>query len=340
MSTPVFRSTVRVVVGLSVTGCFVWLLAHQIRHAELRLALAQISPFALLLATALLAVGYTLRVVRWWAMLRVLDPQIPLRACVWPFLVSIATNNLMPLRAGDALRVVGFQSRLGAPAARVLGTLLIERLMDLLTLLGIFFVGLMGASEDSLPRGFANTAATLTAATMLSLVLLITCGVRLQALSSRLLSTSRIPASLARRAGRASHELFATLGLLRSPSLTAGLIVLSAGAWAFEGALFVTVARSLDISTAAAGPWFALASGTLATLLPSSPGHVGTFDYFAALGLTAYGANVASAAAFAIVVHVLLWVPLTAAGLLYFASPGRWRLRRVEAPVSSFGGLP
>jgi glycosyltransferase 2 family protein len=66
------------------------------------------------------------------------------------------------------------------------------------------------------------------------------------------------------------------------------------------------------VDSAAAG--LSLGAGTLATLLPSSPGYVGTFDYFAALGLTAYGASLGAATAFALLVHLVLWVPVTVLG--------------------------
>jgi glycosyltransferase 2 family protein len=63
-------------------------------------------------------------------------------------------------------------------------------------------------------------------------------------------------------------------------------------------------------------PWLSLAAATLATLLPSSPGYVGTFDYFATLGLTAYRSPAAGATAFALLTHLVLWLPITLAGLL------------------------
>ena len=51
-----------------------------------------------------------------------------------------------------------------------------------------------------------------------------------------------------------------------------------------------------------------LAAGTLATTIPSAPGHVGTFDWFAAQGLKAYGTSAEVAIAFALTVHAVLWV--------------------------------
>jgi hypothetical protein len=86
--------------------------------------------------------------------------------------------------------------------------------------------------------------------------------------------------------------------------------------------MYAAVAWALHTAVAPAGPWFAMTTGTLATLIPSSPGYVGTFDYFAMLGLMAYGAARTAATAHALLVHVILWVPVTAAGGLSALLPG------------------
>ena len=111
------------------------------------------------------------------------------------------------------------------------------------------------------------------------------------------------------------------------------LIGLPVAAWACEGAVFATVAAGTRAGAEPMKPWFSLAAGTLATTISSAPGHVGTFDWFAAQGLEAYGASVEVAIAFALTVHAVLWVSSTAAGL-FFLLARAIRLRRVR------GGVP
>ncbi|KPK48900.1 MAG: hypothetical protein AMS22_14540, partial [Thiotrichales bacterium SG8_50] len=76
---------------------------------------------------------------------------------------------------------------------------------------------------------------------------------------------------------------------------------------------------------------------TLATLIPSSPGYVGTFDYFAAQGIAAYGAAPEVSVAFALTVHAVLWAPLTAAGLVYLVLHGTrfWATQPSPASVTN-----
>jgi hypothetical protein len=114
------------------------------------------------------------------------------------------------------------------------------------------------------------------------------------------------------------------------------LFSLSLLVWVFEGAVFATVAFAFDGGATPLAPWFSLATATLATLLPSSPGYLGTFDYFAVLGMTSYGYSRESALAFALVVHALLWLPLTVLGIAYLLIRGDsiWRRSAAVSAVS------
>jgi uncharacterized membrane protein YbhN (UPF0104 family) len=61
----------------------------------------------------------------------------------------------------------------------------------------------------------------------------------------------------------------------------------------------------------------ALPVGTLATLIPSTPGYVGTFDYFTVRAMSVLGNSISASTAYALLVHILLWLPPTLIGGLY-----------------------
>ena len=124
-----------------------WLLLRELDQQAFRQALAGLSFSVGLGALAFLAAGYATRIVRWWWMLQALEPRLTLTACVWPFLTSIALNNVLPFRVGDGLRVVSFRRQLNCSAMLLAGTLMIERILDTAFLCGFFFFGLL-----NLPR--------------------------------------------------------------------------------------------------------------------------------------------------------------------------------------------
>lgn len=319
MRSPVMR-WLKPLIGIVVTAVFLWLLLQGIGFHTLRLAFLQLSIPSLAVALAFLAAAYALRVLRWWWMLRTLEPSLSFGACIWPFLTSIAVNNVMPFRAGDALRVFGFRHQLRSPAVRVLGTLIIERILDLLVLLGFFFVGLLALPLGTFPQRFVIGASWLAGFSIVSLLLLILFTPWLGRIIERIATHSFfVSRNLSTTIVSHGRHFVGALGLVRSPSRTLLLLGLSVLTWSFEGAVFATVATAIHSMASPLGPWFSLGTGTLATLIPSSPGYVGTFDYFAAQGLEAYGAAPAVAVAFALSVHAVLWAPLTAAGLSYLA---------------------
>ena len=84
---------------------FAWLPTRGLDPEALARAFSGLSVRAVLFALALMGAAHAVRIVRWWWMLRALEPDLPVAACISPFLASMALNNLLPLRAGDALRV-------------------------------------------------------------------------------------------------------------------------------------------------------------------------------------------------------------------------------------------
>jgi uncharacterized protein (TIRG00374 family) len=301
--------------GLLVAALFIALLARRVDWAEVRRILSGAQWVPLMVGLLALAGDMSARITRWWLMLRAVEPELSLASCIRPFLGSLALNNTVPLRAGDVVRIFGFRHTLRAPTAHVVGTLVLERMLDLLVLVAILFVGVLGTS-GIFPRPFmllAGAAGGVAIAGLLAISLwpgAITLLV--QRVVTRLFANRKwLPAVTG-----AVAQLTASLALLRSPARAARLLGLSLLAWMLEGAVFACVAWSLHIQVHWAAPWLSLGAATLATLLPSSPGYVGTFDYFATLGLTAYGALPSTAAAFALLTHLMLWIPVTVAGFL------------------------
>ena len=319
------RSHLRTVAGLVLAAAFLWLAFGRVDWSAIGTVLREATPGPLVVGALALAAGFFVRIVRWWTMLRALEPAVSLRSCVRPFLLSLAVNNTMPLRAGDAVRAVGFRDTLRSPVMRVVGTLLIERVLDLFVLVALFFVGLLAVPPGVIPRAFVTAAAVLGGVALVALLVLSPGVLRVAAdrvTSSRVLEHR----SWTPRLRESARRLTDTFALARSPRRAMQLLSLSVLAWLLEGAMYACVAWALHVDGSPIAPWFAAATGTLATLIPSAPGYVGTFDYFAILGLTAFGAHRAAATAFAMVVHVMLWLPVTIVGAAFLVKPGTPRI--------------
>jgi glycosyltransferase 2 family protein len=269
-------------------------------------------------ALVLYALNTFLRGERWLALLRHGDAA-PTRADAHALnVVGYAANNVLPARAGDALRVVLMAPRAGAGRRDVLGTLLAERLLDVVVL-GILFVVLAAtiAGGTGLPSGTAlaalgGAAAAGGACVAIGLLLLARRG-----LLGRLVD-------FVRPMLRSAADLRSGHG--------AWMLGLSALVWLVETLVWMTAGLAVGLEMSLLEGLYIVALAGMMSLVPSGPGYAGTQDAAAVVGVRAIGATGGQAIAFLVVVRFVLLVPITVLGalLLAFRYGGRRGLRLVR----------
>ena len=229
-------------------------------------------------------------------------------------MVGYLYNNIMPARAGEAARVVVLTRRSSAPATEIVGTVVLERLYDVIAILVIFF-----AAESWLPHVSWFRAAAV-AALVLALLIVATATI-LSVYGDRplrwlLRPLHRFSLFSGERFERTIDELIYGLSGLRHRRLALEAFRLDTHRMAFHCALRVLcgVAFHLHLPLAC-GVLVAVAVG-LAMIIPSPPAAVGVFEAAALIALTAYGVPHASALSYAVVLHLVNFVPYIVVGVL------------------------
>jgi glycosyltransferase 2 family protein len=320
------RRGVQLALGLTLAGLFIWLILRDLDREALVQALRDPDWRWLALGLVFWSLGYATRVLRWRAMLAVANPDLGFWRCAVPFLGSIAANNVLPFRLGDVLRCLAFSRWLAVDAGTVTATVLAERLLDLLTVLVALALAILFLAPREGALGLLGIGATaLLGLALLALGLLLVPGALRPLARGLEAGLRRASPSAADRLAGFSGPLIGTLVELSRGRRMAGLIGASALVWICEGAVYWTVAMALPAMTAPAAAWLALPVGTLATLLPSTPGYIGTFDYFAIAAAKAGGNSTAAATAFAVLVHAYFYIPATILGGISLLV---WRLQR------------
>ncbi|HEY5801817.1 MAG TPA: lysylphosphatidylglycerol synthase transmembrane domain-containing protein, partial [Burkholderiaceae bacterium] len=264
------RARAAQVAGIAVSFACLYLVFRNIDLAALRTALAALQWPLLAAGLASLACGYLLRIARWAVMLRAAGATVSARDCAAPFLGSIALNNILPLRAGDIVRALVFPAALAVPRTTAGASLLIERLADLLTLLLALGLGLTLAGS-ALPPWLGAGVLVLAAAGFFGLTAIALFGPWLSSYASRL------QAHKPHRALAIAADLLTSLSAMARPRVLAVLALYSFALWACEAGLFWALLAGLGIPATPPQALAVMALATLATLLPSSPGYVGTF---------------------------------------------------------------
>ncbi|SNB78547.1 hypothetical protein SAMN06265338_11020 [Rhodoblastus acidophilus] len=303
--------------GVALTGLFLWLAFSQSRLDEVAAALGQARAPAVLAALVAFLLGYACRVARWRAMLTAHNPALRWRDCAGPLFASVAANNVLPFRLGDLVRSFGFCKQLGISQGVAVTTLFVERLFDLLVVLAFLAGALAFLGGGGLVR-LTSMIPVFSAAALAGLLLFPAVFERIALIVTAVLR--RVLPGLAERLSSEIHRGVETIVHVSAPATMIRLLIWSVLAWSFEGLVFWFCALALPTVAAPQAAWLALPVGTLATVIPSSPGFIGTFDFFVAQAMARLGNTMAAGAAFAVLTHILLWAPPTLLGGLHLLS--------------------
>jgi uncharacterized membrane protein YbhN (UPF0104 family) len=293
-------------VGLLVSAAFAYLAVRNAHVDEVWSALKSSDYEWVLPALAVMTVAFFVRALR-WQMLFASARRPPFRRTASALYVAYLFNNILPARAGEAARILALNRRAQTPIAEASGTVLVERTLDLLSLLLLLFVTLPWLPELSwiLAAGFFAGALLLAiAATVVALALF-----REQPFAFAARHLGRLPILSGGRLKDAPTNLLH--GLLGLRSLSTGLVglALTTASWLVlaVGFWLVTVAFDLGVSFLA-GLLVVIAVG-LGMILPSSPAALGVFEGATVLALAAYGIPDSEAVSYALVLHALNALP-------------------------------
>jgi glycosyltransferase 2 family protein len=243
-----------------------------------------------------------------WQVLLIENGAQPSRADTYGLIaVGYLGNNVLPARAGDALRVVLVTPRARTDARTVIGTLVAERLCDVLVL-GLLFVllaygVLSGAGTDLFGDRLGSVAAI--AGALLVVCLLVGLLLHTRGHLSKVVEWVR-PLIAATRNLRGRHG--------------AEVLALTVLVWALEGSVWYLTAVAADLGVDVVQALYLLALSSMLVLVPAGPGYAGTMDAAVLIGAKALDTSSSAALTYLILLRFVLMVPIGLAGLVIGAA--------------------
>jgi len=257
-------------------------------------------------AVAFYLTGCAVRAERWHELLRYNGAQ-PRRVDAYGLLaVAYAGNNILPARAGDALRVVMIVPRAKTDARTAIGTIVAERVLDVVVLVGLFVVlayGVLGGIE--MPSAGRLLFAALLVAGLLAASVIAAWVLHRRGHLRRVLAWLAPMAEATRRL-RSNHGL--------------RLLGLTFVVWALEWVAWWLTARAAGLDLALLEVGYLMGLASVFALVPSGPAYVGTFDAAIAFGVRAIGHTGAQALSYLLLLRFVVTVPITLIGLVVLAA--------------------
>lgn len=275
---------------------------------------------------------FPMRGFRWWFVLRRAGERVPARDATEVVFIAWFVNCLVPAKLGDLYRAYLLKGNFGTPISRTVGTIFIERVVDLLVM---FWLALAAGFWSFRDRGRPE----LDAFFVLGLLVgggLVAGVVALRYGGERL--ARRLPARIA-----GAFRLFRE-GSTRP--LTAGslpvICAVTAMVWIAEGIRLYFVLQALDLPGPDLGigaALFVALAGSLLTAVPLTPAGIGFVEAGIVGALALFGVPLEQATAVAVADRAITILSvIVLGGIAYALSPKVRRAHGLAPPEPEAGG--
>jgi glycosyltransferase 2 family protein len=236
-----------------------------------------------------------------WRLLLSSTTELSVRDTFSYIMIGYLANIVFPLRMGEVARAVLLGRRHGIRASVVFGSVVLERTLDVLTILMLALCVSFMMNIPPVVRAGMITFAAAGLAAFAAMLFLARSGSRILDLPGNL--PGFIPRMLAERLAMLVLRFAEGLGTLRDGRELWSVLCLSALAWAIAGTATVSYIAAFHLHAPWYAGFFVLTVTNLGSAIPSSPGFIGVYHYLAVLALSVWVPDKSEALGYAIGTH-------------------------------------
>jgi uncharacterized protein (TIRG00374 family) len=308
-------------IGLVISVVIVYLAFRKIDLHQLLENLQKANYLYLIPIVVVIFLSMALRAVRWDYLLRPIK-KIGFHRLFEGILISFMANNVLPVRMGEFVRayIIGRGEQISASAS--FATIVVERLFDGITVLGLlamiltFFQlppGNIVFKEGLLLGGYITMAIC-----GFSVVILLIIKTKTEWFFRTAIFLSRpFSAKLAKRGISGVQSFKQGLLSLESARIMVIVFLYSLVIWAVFSYSIYLMGLAFGLKLSLAATVTVLVAVCLALMIPSTPGYIGPYHAAVAYSLVLYKIPLEKALSLSIVFHAVNYIPITIAGFLY-----------------------
>ena len=311
--------------GVLISAVFLYFFARQLDWLEVWRIIKSINYFYLPLFFLVHMLAFWFRAQRWHYLLLPLK-KIRVPVVFEMVIIGFMGNNIFPARLGEIIRVYVLARRERISKSATMATIILERLMDgfsiIILLVGLFwfFPFPPGFEQNEIvnPRNLKIFGGVSGAVYLLIIFFLVSLKLYSASLLGWLerIMRPRFARAYEKLAGATDSFISGLEGLKRGRHLLA-IAVYAVLVWLAVAAAFYTLYPAFKIQLPFSSTILLVVVIALAVAAPSSPGYVGTFHFACAASLMLLGVEPNTAKSFAIVVHGMMFIPVTLMGIFF-----------------------
>lgn len=305
----------QVALGTGLSVIFLWLAFRDVPFSQVTAAFSQADYRFVGLALVMVLVSPLARAARWRLLYHPDQKGLSHLRLAEVLLISQMLNIVVPARLGEVARIY-FMGKTGSQSrARTLGTIAVEKWLDILMLL---LLVLLVPIFVSLPPWFRDSRAKLAvfATAFLGVALTLSYGKdRLLTLVESVLRF--LPEGWRARTHRATGLALGSLDVLCYPRVGLKLQGWSLLLWILSILVNYTVFLALGLPLSFAAALFLVVVLEVGIAVPSVPGKLGIFHYLCTLALGVFGLEKGAALGYAVLLYFVVFGPPSLLGALF-----------------------
>jgi len=304
----------KIIIGIIFSGFFLALAIRNVSFSQLLKAMADANYLFLIPAFLLTLLVYWLRAVRWRYLLIPIKP-IRNNQLFIITMIGFMVNNVLPVRVGELVRayLLGKQENLSKSLS--LATVVVERLLDSFAILSLSLPILFIFSFPGWIKRVGIIFLIFYALIICFLFLLHYFSVPIIRILEKLIHP--ISVGFSNRIEHILESFCQGLNLFKFRKQIFWVFFYSYSIWLGASLIVLLVLYAFHFNFPFYAPFLILAFIALGAAIPSSPGFVGTLQFFCVTGLALFGIPESEALGFSIAYHASQYIPITSIGLFF-----------------------
>jgi uncharacterized protein (TIRG00374 family) len=264
----------------------------------------------LIAAAAVNLASLVLKGLRWWIFLRPVGAG-SLWLAIKATFAGAGLNNILVANGGEAARVVFVARAAHVPSAKILATLALERMFELI---GYIVMLALSASFLELPPELTKWR-PLAWAALVGIVVLLVFLVRRPETAEPIAAETVAVEGWRVRLGAYLKRFMHTIGGISTGPRFVTALLMSVAVWALQVWTYSLTARSAHFNISLVGTVAAILAVNLGFAVRATPGNVGVFQAAYALTAAAFSMDKDQAIAVAFLIQTQQIIPITLIGV-------------------------
>ena len=312
------QNNLKLLFGLFISGVFLFFAFRKIDFVEMKQSFAEANYLIFIPSLVIIFLSHWLRSVRWQYLLKPIK-KISVKHLFSALIIGYMGNAVLPAHLGEFFRAYIIGRKEHISVSSTLATIVIERILDLLSLLLIMAFAIIIYPFPAWVKKSGYILFILTMAIPIFLILLKKYTAQTVGLINQFLKF--LPLKFSQRIIEIIHSFVGGVQELESKKDYLIIMIQSIFIWAcywfvlhinfytfnFIDTYQLTVTSSIVL----------LVITTISIVVPSSPGYVGTYHLLCQLSLELFGVPRSIGLTYAIVLHALNFVPVIIVGIIF-----------------------